>query len=79
MVFEIVWVIEEIGRLFGVFVVFFGMGGIIIGIGEVFKEIFLDIMVYVVEFVGLFVLFGGKFGVYKFVGMSSGFIFLILN
>lgn len=47
------------------FIVGIGIGGMIIGVGEVLKEVYKDIKIYVVEFVDLLVLFGGKLGLYK--------------
>lgn len=76
---EIIEVMNELGKDLFVFVVIVGIGGMIIGIGEVLRENYLNMIVYVVELVGFFVLSGGRFGKYKFVGISFGFIFDMFN
>lgn len=61
------------------FVATSGTGGTITGTGEVLKERYPDIKVFVVEPKGSPVLSGGKPGEHKLVGTSPGFIPKILN
>lgn len=52
-------IIEQFGDQLDGFVVGIGIGGIIIGVGEVLKEKYLNIKIYVVELVDFLILSGG--------------------
>lgn len=51
----------------------------IIGVGEVLKEVYFFIKIYVVELLDFLVLLGGKLGFYKIQGIGVGFVLDILN
>lgn len=61
------------------FVVGVGIGGIVMGVGEVLKVVVLDIKVAVVEF-AVFVVLSGKFLLFYYIeGIGVGFVLLIFN
>lgn len=76
IVFEI-W--NDINGNVDIFVVGVGIGGIIIGVGEVLKEKKLFVKVVVVEFFDFVVLLGEKFCFYKIQGIGVGFVLKVLN
>lgn len=70
---------DFVGKWLDYFVSGWGIGGMFIGVGEMFKLVCLEVKVIGVELVGVVLLVGKEWQLYKIQGWNLDFIFKVFN